>query len=146
MDIGALPGELLEKVTGQIGPLVDLVGIDEVQEMIRREELEVVPMNSIRGRSFQDTIIIVNEAQNLTEDHIKLLIARCGEGSRIFFDGDLKQADSAIFRNKNGLKLLLNLRKSPVYSKIFATVKLITTERSLTAQASSFLDDLTGGI
>jgi phosphate starvation-inducible PhoH-like protein len=146
MDIGALPGELLEKVTGQIGPLVDLVGIDEVQEMIRREELEVVHMNSIRGRSFQDTIIIVNEAQNLTEDHIKLLIARCGEGSRIFFDGDLKQADSAIFRNKNGLKLLLNLRKSPVYSKIFATVKLITTERSLTAQASSFLDDLTGGI
>lgn len=146
MDIGALPGELLEKVTGQIGPLVDLVGIDEVQEMIKREELEVVPMNSIRGRSFQDTIIIVNEAQNLTEDHIKLLIARCGEGSRIFFDGDFKQADSAIFRNKNGLKLLLNLRKSPVYSKIFATVKLITTERSLTAQASSFLDDLTGGI
>jgi predicted ribonuclease YlaK len=52
MDIGALPGELLEKVTGQIGPLVDLVGIDEVQEMIKREELEVVPMNSIRGRSF----------------------------------------------------------------------------------------------
>ena len=146
MDIGALPGELLEKVTGQIGPLVDLVGIDEVQEMIKREELEVVPMNSIRGRSFQDTIIIVNEAQNLTEDHVKLLIARCGEGSRIFFDGDLKQADSAIFRNKNGLKLLLNLRKSPVYSKIFATVKLVTTERSLTAQASSYLDDLTGGI
>lgn len=146
MDIGALPGELLEKVTGQIGPLVDLVGIDEVQEMIKREELEVVPMNSIRGRSFQDTIIIVNEAQNLTEDHIKLLIARCGDGSRIFFDGDLKQADSAIFRNKNGLRLLLNLRKSPVYSKIFATVKLVTTERSLTAQASSFLDDLTGGI
>ena len=146
IELGALPGELLEKVTGQIGPLIDLVGIDQVQDWLRTECLEIVPMGFIRGRSFQDTIIIVNEAQNLTEDHIKLLIARCGEGSRIFFDGDFKQADSAIFRNKNGLKLLLNLRKSPVYSKIFATVKLITTERSLTAQASSFLDDLTGGI
>jgi phosphate starvation-inducible protein PhoH len=62
MEIGSLPGELLEKVTGQIGPLVDLVGIDEVHSMINREQLEVVPMNSIRGRSFQDSIIIVNEA------------------------------------------------------------------------------------
>lgn len=146
IDIGALPGELLEKVTGQIGPLVDLVGIDEVHSMIDKEQLEVVPMGSIRGRSFQNAIIIVNEAQNLTEDHIKLLIARCGEGTRIFFDGDYKQADSAVFRNKNGLKLLLNLKDSPIYSKIFATVHLKTIERSLTAQASNFLDELTGGI
>lgn len=146
LDIGALPGELLEKVTGQIGPLVDLVGIDEVHSMIQKEQLEVVPMSSIRGRSFQNSIIIINEAQNLTEDHIKLLIARCGENTRIFFDGDYKQADSEIFRNKNGLKLLLNLRKSPLYSKIFATVRLSTIERSFTAQASNYLDTLTGGI
>lgn len=146
IDIGALPGELLDKVVGQIGPLVDLVGIDKVQDMIAHEQLEVVNMGSIRGRSFEDSIIIVNEAQNLTEDHVKLLIARTGEGSRIFFDGDLKQTDSAIFRNRNGLKLLLNLRKSPIYSKIFATVQLRLTERSLTAQASTFLDEFTGGI
>jgi predicted ribonuclease YlaK len=146
MEIGSLPGELLEKVTGQIGPLVDLVGIDEVHSMINREQLEVVPMNSIRGRSFQDSIIIVNEAQNLTEDHVKLLLARCGEGTRIFFDGDYKQADSAVFRNKNGLKLLLNLRNSPEFSKIFATVRLNTTERSFTAQSAAYLDDITGGI
>ena len=114
--------------------------------MIAHEQLEVVNMGSIRGRSFEDSIIIVNEAQNLTEDHVKLLIARTGEGSRIFFDGDLKQTDSAIFRNRNGLKLLLNLRKSPIYSKIFATVQFRLTERSLTAQASTFLDEFTGGI
>ena len=110
------------------------------------EQLEVVPIQFIRGRSFSDSIIIVNEAQNLTEDHIKLLLARVGENSRIFFDGDYKQTDSPIFKNKNGLKLLLELRKSPVFSKIFASVKLKTIERSLTAQASSYLDDLTGGI
>lgn len=142
MDIGALPGNLFTKIEGQIGPLIDLVGIDKVQDMIARERLEIIPMGFIRGRSFADSIVIVNESQNLTEDHIKLLIARCGEGTRIFFDGDIKQADSQLFRNKNGLKLLLNLRKSPIYSKMFATVKLVTTERSITAQAAQYLDNL----
>lgn len=146
IDLGSLPGELLEKTIGQIGPLVDLVGIDQIRDWINTEQLEVVPMQYIRGRSFSNSIIIINEAQNLTEDHIKLLLARTGEGSRIFFDGDLKQADSAIFRNKNGLKLLLNLRNSPEYAKLFATVKLCTIERSKTAQASSYLDSITGSI
>lgn len=146
VDLGALPGDLLDKTIGQIGPLIDLVGIDQIKDWMNTEQLEVVPIQFIRGRSFSDSIIIVNEAQNLTEDHIKLLLARVGENSRIFFDGDYKQTDSPIFKNKNGLKLLLELRKSPVFSKIFATVKLKTIERSLTAQASSYLDDLTGGI
>lgn len=146
MDLGALPGELLAKIEGQIGPLIDLVGIDQVQNMLAIDQLEIVPMGFIRGRSFTDSIVIVNESQNLTEDHIKLLIARCGDGTRIFFDGDIKQSDSQLFRNKNGLKLLLNLRKSPIYSKMFATVKLITTERSKTAQAAQFLDDIVSGI
>lgn len=146
IEIGSLPGELLDKTIGQIGPLVDLVGVDHITKMISYEQLEVVPMSFIRGRSFSDSIVIVNEAQNLTEDHIKLLIARCGEGTRIFFDGDYKQADSHIFRNKNGLKLLMNLRKSPIFSKIFAAVNLVTTERSFTAQASDYLDNCLGNI
>ena len=146
MDLGALPGELLAKIEGQIGPLIDLVGIDQVQSMLATDQLEIVPMGFIRGRSFTDSIVIVNESQNLTEDHIKLLIARCGDGTRIFFDGDIKQSDSQLFRNKNGLKLLLNLRKSPIYSKMFATVKLMTTERSKTAQAAQYLDDIISGI
>lgn len=134
--------DLLIKIEGQIGPLIDLIGIDRVQKMLMEESLEIVPMSSIRGRSFNDSIIIVNEAQNLTDEHIKLLIGRCGENSRIFFDGDIKQADSNLFRNKNGLKLLLNLRKSEVYSKIFAVVKMNIIERSNTAQAAAYLDDI----
>ena len=141
-----MPGELLEKVTGFLGPLLDLIGIDMVTEMLNTNKLEIVPINFIRGRSFRNSIIIVNEAQNLTEDHVKLLIGRCDEGTRIFFDGDMKQADSPIFRNKNGLKLLSQLSKSSVFADIFAMVKLITIERSKTANAASFLDELTGNI
>lgn len=146
MELGALPGELLDKVVGQIGPLIDLIGLDFVENMISRGELEVVPMSSIRGRSFENSIIIVNEAQNLTEEHVKLLIGRCGDGSRIFFDGDLRQADSAIFKNKNGLKLLLKLSDSEKYNKIFGTVRLEKVERSLTASAADYLDEIDGGV
>lgn len=146
MEIGSLPGAILEKTIGQIGPLVDLVGIVQIQSWVDTGLLEVVPMAYMRGRSFTNSIIIINEAQNLTEDHIKLLLARVGENSRIFLDGDIKQSDSELFKNKNGLRLLLKLHNSPVYSKIFAAVKLKTIERSLTANASEYLDNLSGGI
>lgn len=146
IDIGSLPGDVLSKTVGQIGPLVDLIGIDQINRKLEEEELEVVPMGFMRGRNFTDSIIIVNEAQNLTEDHIKLLIGRCGQGSRIFFDGDLKQTDSEIFKNKSGLKLLLHLSESPEFSKIFSTVRLQSVERSITARAADYLDNLLGNI
>lgn len=140
-EIGSLPGELIDKEILFMGTVVDMIGEIQVREMFNKNELEVVPISVMRGRSFNNSIIIVNEAQNLTEDHIKLLIARCGDGTRIFFDGDIKQADSNIFRNKNGLKLLSKLKDSPIFNRIFGTVKLTNIERSLTAQASAYLDD-----
>ena len=144
MELGALPGDTLDKVIGQIGPLIDLIGIDEIHRLIEEERLEVVPMSSMRGRSFNDAFIIVNEAQNLTEDHVKLLIGRCGDNSRIYFDGDIKQTDSSVFRNCNGLRLLTHLSLSDTYAPLFGTVRLSTIERSKTAQAAGYLDELTG--
>ncbi len=96
----------------------------------------------MRGRNFKNSIILVNEAQNLTEEHIKLLVGRCAEGTRIFFDGDIKQTDHHIFKNKNGLRLLLNLADSEVFSKIFGVATLSVIERSLVAQASDYLDNI----
>lgn len=139
--IGALPGDLFDKESIHMGTLMDIVDPIVVEEMVNEEKIEVAPISTMRGRSFANCIIIVNEAQNLTEDHVKLLIARCGDGTRIFFDGDIKQADSHVFRNKNGLKLLSKLKNSPIFSKIFGTVRLVNIERSLTAQASAYLDD-----
>jgi hypothetical protein len=54
----------------------------------------------------------------------------------------VKQSDSHVFKNKNGLKLLLHLSKSPEYAEIFGTVKLNSIERSKTAQASAYLEQL----
>lgn len=142
MDLGALPGDMIEKIQPLIGPLIDIVGIITVLEWIKEEKLEIVPMAYIRGRNFTDSIVIVSEAENLTEEHIKLLVGRCGEGTRIFFDGDIHQADSAIFKDRNGLQLLLELHKSPELSRIFSTIQLVTIERSMVAAAADYLDKL----
>lgn len=141
MELGALPGDLMEKILPSIGPLVDLVGIDQINRWMSEEKLEIVPVAYIRGRNFDDSIVLVSEAENLTEDHIKLLLARCGNNTKIFFDGDIHQADSAIFKDRNGLKLLLNLHDSP-FSDMFATVQLVRIERSKVAATADFLDTI----
>ena len=141
-ELGTLPGEMIDKELIHMGPVIDLVGEDKARDMVEHGLIEIVPISVMRGRSFSDSIIIANEAQNLTTDHAKLLIARCGRGTRIFFDGDVKQTDGIVFKNNSGLKLILHLANSPIFSKIFGTVKLKSIERSLTAQASAYLDDL----
>lgn len=141
MELGALPGDLMDKILPSIGPLVDIVGIDTITRWIQSEKLEIVPVAYIRGRNFDDSIVLVSEAENLTEEHIKLLLARCGNNTRIFFDGDIHQADSAIFKDRNGLKLLLNLHDSP-FDEMFATVQLVTIERSVVAATADYLDTI----
>ena len=142
MELGYLPGSMLEKISPYLGTLIDIIGQQEVLQLYESGQLEILPISVARGRNIEDAIIMVNEAQNLTEDHVKLLIARCGENTRIFFDGDIKQADANVFRQKSGLKLLTKLRFSDEYSNLFAAVRLEQIERSKTAQAAGYLDEL----
>lgn len=78
----------------------------------------------------------------MTEDHVKLLLGRCAQGTRIFFDGDLKQEDKDVFRDRSGLRLLMNLRKSEEFAELFSVIKLEKTERSKTAAAAQYLDEI----
>ena len=141
-ELGTLPGTTTDKELIYMGPILDIIGEDRARDMIEHGQIEIVPISVMRGRSFNNSIVLINEAQNLTTEHIKLLIARCGINTRIFFDGDIKQSDSSIFKNKSGLKLLLHLSQSEEYAKIFGTVRLNSIERSKTAQASAYLDNL----
>ena len=114
---------MYDKVLPYLGTLCDIIGQQNVIQLYEKGELELLPISIARGRSFEKSIILVNEAQNLTDEHIKLLIARCGEGSRIFFDGDIKQADQRVFKEKNGLELLLKLANSEKYAEIANATK-----------------------
>ena len=142
MELGFLPGDAYEKILPSIGPLVDLVGIDQINKWMQKEKLEIVPIAYMRGRNFDDSIVLVSEAENLTDEHIKLLIARCGKNTKIYLDGDIQQSDSLVFKDRNGLKLLLNLHNAPGINSMFATVQLKTIERSKVAAAADYLDKL----
>ena len=139
-EVGTLPGELFDKELIHLGCWLDLIGYDRLRRYVEEEKIQIVPVSIARGRSFNDAIILVNEAQNLTDKHVKLLVGRCGQNSRIFFDGDVKQADNDTFRDRSGLQLLTKLRKSKIFSRIFSMVKLNNIEGSLTAQSSAYLD------
>lgn len=140
-EVAAVPGGLLEKEILYMGSLVDIVGYDEIERRILDGTIELMPISLARGRNIENAIILVNEAQNLTEEHIKLLIGRVGEGTKIIFDGDSHQADKAVFKNSNGLKLLYKIRNSK-FANLFSAVRLVTIERSRTAQVSNFLDSI----
>ena len=142
-ELGTLPGDMFSKEIVYMGQIIDIIGDSiEVERLYNDGLIEIMPIAVARGRNLENCIVIVNEAQNLTDDHIKLLIARCAEGTRIFFDGDVKQTDAKIFRDKNGLKLLTKLKDSKKYSDLFSMVRLESIERSRTAQAAQYLDEV----
>lgn len=138
-EVAAMPGGLFEKEIIFMGSLVDIVGYDEVERRIQEGRIEIMPISLARGRNIENAIVLVNEAQNLTEEHVKLLIGRIGENTKIIFDGDIHQTDRPIFKNSNGLKLLYKIKDSE-FADLFSAVKLKTIERSRTAQVSGFLD------
>lgn len=142
MEIGTLPGDEYMKFVAYMGTLTDIIGDYNVQQYYESGKLEIMPIGLARGRNLENAIVIVNEAQNLTEDHVKLLLGRCAEGTRIFFDGDIKQTDKNIFQEKSGLRLLTALKDSEEYKDLFSMVILQKTERSRTAEAAQYLEEI----
>ena len=140
-ELAALPGGVLEKELVYLAGVIDIMGTYAIEEKVYKGQLEIIPMATIRGRNLENSIIYVNEAQNLTESHIKLLLGRVAEGSRIFFDGDAKQTDSYKFKEKNGLKLLAKVHEE-LDSNIISYTKLKQIERSDVARLADKIDEL----
>lgn len=136
-DMGALPGEALDKLLPYLGPFIDHVGEDQVKSMIENENLVVEPLQFLRGRNFERTIIMCSEAENLTKEHIQLIIARAAEGSIIMFDADNRQRDKAIFEKSQGIETMIERFKG---NKLFGYVHLIKAERSETAAMADLLN------
>lgn len=136
--IGFLPGSYNEKLLPFALPLADnLGGIDGLELMIRLGKIEIAHLGFIRGRDIKNSIIICSEAENLTVEHIQLLLGRVSEGSALWINGDFKQCDAEIFRRNSGLmRVVEKLKGHPR----FGYVKLLKTERSETAAMADLLD------
>ena len=137
-EIGFLPGSKLEKLLPYAMPLADHLGGQTGLELqMMQGTIEIEHLAYMRGRDIKNTIIYVSEAENLTKEHVQLLIGRVGDGSSLWMNGDFKQTDSALFRMNNGL---LSVVQKLVGHDKFGYVQLQKTERSETAAMADLLD------
>lgn len=139
-ELGALPGTLLEKLGAAsfAGPLADHLGGESgLEYWIKNGQVEVAHLGFIRGRDYKNAILLVSEAENLTKEHIQLLLGRVGEGSMLWLDGDLKQTDEAVFENNSDMRKAISALTGNPH---FAYVYMPKTERSETAQLADLLD------
>ena len=97
--LGFLPGDLAQKVNPYLRPLYDalydLAGYDNVHKMIDKSIIEIAPLAYMRGRTLNQSFIILDEAQNTTPEQMKMFLTRIGFGSKTVITGDITQIDLA---------------------------------------------------
>ena len=132
-DIGFLPGDMSEKMAPWLSPVLDnfkhaFKDVTYFETMMSKGNIEVAPLPYIRGRTFSDCIIIVDEAQNATVHELKTVITRTGDNSKIVLLGDTDQIDTPyIDKRSNGLSIVSEKLKN---SKLTASIHLCRGERS----------------
>jgi phosphate starvation-inducible PhoH-like protein len=108
--VGFFPGTLADKVAPWVVPimevLTDTLGKGDVECLLKNDRIEVVPFETIRGRSFRDCFVILDEAQNCTYEEIKAFLTRVGEDSKVVINGDITQSD---LRHTSGLEVALSM-------------------------------------
>jgi phosphate starvation-inducible PhoH-like protein len=105
--LGFLPGDILAKVDPYLRPLYDalydMLDTEVVARLMERGTIEVAPLAFMRGRTLNDSFIILDEAQNTTPEQMKMFLTRLGFGSRIVVTGDVTQIDLPEGRGRSGL-------------------------------------------
>ena len=115
--LGFLPGDLSQKVDPYLRPMYDalyeMLGRDQVNNLIERRAIELAPLAFMRGRSLNESFIILDEAQNTTEEQMKMFLTRMGFGSKSVINGDVTQIDlppEKISGLKHALKVLSDVK------------------------------------
>jgi phosphate starvation-inducible PhoH-like protein len=95
--LGFLPGDLIEKINPYLRPLYDalhdMMDFERVTRMIQHGVIEVAPLAFMRGRTLNDSFVILDEAQNTTSEQMKMFLTRLGFGSKAVITGDITQVD-----------------------------------------------------
>jgi PhoH-like ATPase len=149
-DIGALPGDKWEKLSAWLGPMRDniqqllqektenkrlQVANESFEELVQDGKIEVEAMAFIQGRSIPNSVVIIDECQNLTPRETRMVVERCGKGSKIILLGDLTQVENAFLDSRS-----CGLAHAVAGGKLrpeCATVTLSKVERSELAAIAS---------
>ena len=110
--LGFLPGDLSQKIDPYLRPLYDalyeMIGFERVEKLIEKNIIEVAPLAYMRGRTLNESFIILDESQNTTTEQIKMFLTRVGFGSTVVVTGDVTQVDLPS-RTTSGLRHVLNV-------------------------------------
>jgi phosphate starvation-inducible PhoH-like protein len=110
--LGFLPGDLSQKVDPYLRPMYDalyeMLGFERVAKSIERNIIEVAPLAFMRGRSLNDSFVILDEAQNTTNEQMKMFLTRIGFGSKAVVTGDITQVDLPISK-QSGLRTVIDI-------------------------------------
>lgn len=148
-EIGFLPGDLKEKMEPWMQPIYanfyQLYNKEKVDKAIKDEQVEIVPLAFMRGRTFLDSLVIVDEAQNCTNENMNMIISRLGLRSKMIICGDTAQVDLK-YKNESGFKFLLTISKKV---KGVESVTLTTNHRhpvveSMLEQYEILMDQIEG--
>ena len=119
--LGFLPGDMKEKIDPYLRPIYDalyeMMPSDRVEKKIQSGEIEIAPLAFMRGRTFNNAFVIVDEAQNTTSVQMKMVLTRIGQGSRMVINGDLSQVDlpkGQVSGLKESEKILRNIKEIKV--------------------------------
>ncbi len=112
--LGFLPGDLTQKIDPYLRPLYDalyeMIGFEKVGKMIERQIIEIAPLAYMRGRTLNNSFVILDEAQNTTPEQMKMFLTRLGFGSRAVITGDITQVDLPR-GHKSGLAQAMDILK-----------------------------------
>ena len=128
-NLGFLPGDLSQKVDPYLRPMYDalyeMLGRDQVNNLIERRAIELAPLAFMRGRSLNESFIILDEAQNTTEEQMKMFLTRMGFGSKSVINGDVTQIDlppEKISGLKHALKVLSDVKDIAVVNFVHTDI------------------------
>ena len=139
-DLGYLPGDMDEKMAPWLAPIVDnfrhAFGDTTYFDCMRQKgQIDIAPLSYIRGRTFNDSFVIVDEAQNATIHELKTVITRIGHGSKVILLGDTDQVDTPYIDSKsNGLSIIIEKFKD---SNLTGHIRLSRGQRSDIATLAS---------
>lgn len=115
--LGFLPGDLQEKIDPYLRPLYDslydVLGVESTQKYLEKHIIEIAPLAYMRGRTLEDSFIILDEAQNTTPEQMKMFLTRLGFGSKAVITGDITQIDlprGQVSGLVHALKVLKNIK------------------------------------
>ena len=125
--LGFLPGDIKEKIDPYLRPIYDSLDEnlpkDNVAKLIENQKIEIAPIAYLRGRTLNNSYIILDEAQNTSPIQMKMFLTRFGEHSKMVITGDITQIDLPS-KNKSGLKdAINNLKKINDISFVYFTEK-----------------------